>query len=76
MVACRQSWLSQAMFLMADTQDIASWQMNVPAGALGNREDMTILPHQPVLIESDTAEEMTGDPLALIKWLLRISWIA
>lgn len=52
--------------LMADTQNIATWPMTVPAGALGNREDMTILPHQSVLIESDTAEEMTGDPFALI----------
>lgn len=52
--------------LMADTCDIASWPMSVPAGALGNREPMTILPHQPVMIESDLAEEMTGDPFALI----------
>lgn len=52
--------------LMADTVDIASWPMAVPAGALGNREAMTILPHQPVMIESDLAEEMTGDPFALI----------
>ena len=52
--------------LKADTQNIASWPMIVPAGALGNREDMTILPHQSVLIESDTAEDLTGDPFALI----------
>ncbi len=52
--------------LMADTNDIASWPMSVPAGALGNREDMTILPHQSVMIESDAAEDMTGDPFALI----------
>lgn len=52
--------------LMADTKDIASWPLFVPAGALGNRADMTILPHQSVMIESDTAEELTGDPFALI----------
>ena len=52
--------------LNADIQDIAAWPMVVPAGSLGNREDMTILPHQSVMIESDTAEEMTGDPFALI----------
>lgn len=52
--------------LMADMQDIASWPMIVPAGALGNRADMTILPNQPVMIESDAAEDMTGDPFALI----------
>ncbi len=52
--------------LMADTQDVTSWPLAVPAGALGNREDMMILPHQSVMIESDAAEEMTGDPFALI----------
>jgi hypothetical protein len=52
--------------LMADTMNIASWPLTVPAGALGNREDMMILPHQSVMIESDAAEVMTGDPFALI----------
>lgn len=52
--------------LMADTCDIASWPLFVPTGALGNRADMTILPHQSVMIESDTAEDLTGDPFALI----------
>lgn len=52
--------------LMADKLDIASWPLSVPAGALGNREDMTILPHQSVMIESDAAEDLTGDPFALI----------
>ncbi|SMX33367.1 Hint domain-containing protein [Octadecabacter ascidiaceicola] len=52
--------------LMADTMDIASWPLSVPAGALGNREDMMILPHQSVMIESDASEDMTGDPFALI----------
>ena len=52
--------------LMADTTDIASWPLAVPAGALGNREDMTILPHQSVMIESDAVEDLTGDPFALI----------
>lgn len=52
--------------LMADDQNIASWPLHVPAGALGNRADLTILPHQPVMIESDASEDMTGDPFALI----------
>ena len=51
---------------MADTHDISSWPLSVPAGALGNRADMTILPHQSVMIESDAAEDMAGDPFALI----------
>lgn len=52
--------------LMADQGRVATWPLSVPAGALGNRETMTILPHQSVLIESDTAEDLTGDPFALI----------
>lgn len=52
--------------LLTDSADVASWPLTVPAGALGNREDMTILPHQSVMIESDAAEDLTGDPFALI----------
>jgi len=43
------------------------WPMHVPAGALGNREDMTLMPEQAVLIESDVAEEVFGDPFTMIK---------
>jgi len=43
------------------------WPMHVPAGTLGNREPMTILQDQLVLIESDIAEEVFGDPFTLIK---------
>lgn len=42
------------------------WPMHVPAGALGNRTDMWLLAEQSVLVESDTAEEVFGDPFALI----------
>lgn len=42
------------------------WPLFVPAGALGNREEMLMLPGQTVLIESDAAEEAFGDPFALI----------
>jgi hypothetical protein len=45
---------------------MASWPLHVPAGALGNRAAMQILPGQDVLIESDIAEELYGDPFALI----------
>ncbi|SEV96966.1 Hint domain-containing protein [Cognatiyoonia koreensis] len=44
----------------------ATWPLHVPAGALGNREDMTILPYQAVLVESDAAENAFGDPFAMI----------
>jgi hypothetical protein len=52
--------------LMADTTEVASWPLFVPSGALGNRDDMNILPHQSIVVESDAADALTGDPFALI----------
>jgi len=40
--------------------------LHVPIGALGNQQEMTILPEQSVMVESDTADELFGDPFALI----------
>lgn len=44
----------------------AQWPVIVPAGALDNREEMTLLADQGVLVESDTAAEMYGDPFAIL----------
>ena len=41
--------------------------LHVPGGAIGNREDLTLLPRQGVLIESDVAEKALGDPLVLLR---------
>ncbi|WP_444454259.1 Hint domain-containing protein [Rhodobacter capsulatus] len=38
----------------------------VPVGALGNASPMLLLPEQNVLVESDLAEAVFGDPFALI----------
>jgi hypothetical protein len=38
----------------------------VPARALGNEDALMLLPEQIVVIESDVAEEVTGDPFALV----------
>ncbi len=43
------------------------WPLNVPAGALGNRDALTLLPDQYVMIESDAGEDLFGDPFSLIK---------
>jgi len=43
------------------------WPLHVPAGALGNRCALTLLPNQFVMIESDAGEELFGDPFSLIK---------
>lgn len=41
--------------------------LHVPAGVLGNREPMQVLPFQGLMVESDAAEAATGDPFALIR---------
>lgn len=42
------------------------WPLHVPVGALGNANHMTLMPDQPVMIESDAAEDYYGDAFALI----------
>lgn len=44
----------------------ALWPVEVAPGVLGNRELMYLAPDQPILIESDAAEMLTGDPFALV----------
>lgn len=39
----------------------------VPALALGNMDDMVLLPEQEIMIESDAAETLYGDPFALVR---------
>ena len=40
--------------------------LSVPAGALGNQSDMTLLPEQCVMIESDSGDMLFGDPFSLL----------
>lgn len=42
------------------------WPLLVPAGALGNTSPLTLLPEQSVLVESDLAEDLYGDPFVLL----------
>ncbi|QFT79878.1 hypothetical protein FIU89_04580 [Roseovarius sp. THAF27] len=42
------------------------WPLEVPAGALGNREVMHVLPGQNIMVESDAAENLYGDPFTLM----------
>jgi len=44
----------------------AARPLHVPPGALGNRRALTLLPGQTVLIESDRAEALYGDPFVLV----------
>lgn len=44
----------------------ADWPLEVPAGELGNADPLLLLPDQPLVIESDMAETLFGDPFVLI----------
>lgn len=55
-----------AMALPAGEWPMAHWPLQVPHGALSNRAPLRVLPGQLLLIESDCAEAMFGDPFALV----------
>ncbi|CUJ99819.1 Hint domain-containing protein [Shimia thalassica] len=42
------------------------WPLLVEAGTIGNGEDLVLMPHQGVLIESDEISDQWGDPFAVI----------
>jgi len=42
------------------------WPLKIPAGAIGNKMDMTLLPEQCVMVESDMADMLFADPFSLI----------
>ncbi|QUJ75472.1 Hint domain-containing protein [Sulfitobacter albidus] len=54
--------------LWLDAPDTAEglWPVVVPAGALGNREELTLLPDQGVMVESDAVTDAQGDPFAVL----------
>ena len=56
----------QTVWTMGSRAEYATWPLTVPAGALGNREAMTLIADQAVMVESDTAEAVFGDPFAMI----------
>ncbi|MEL6463841.1 MAG: Hint domain-containing protein [Pseudomonadota bacterium] len=55
------------MFWTADAPAPAVYDsVFVPAGALGNSADLELLPDQGVLVESDAACDVYGDPFAVV----------
>lgn len=51
-----------------DAPDTAEhmWPVVIPEGALGNREELVLLPDQGVMVESDAALDFHGDPFAVL----------
>lgn len=44
----------------------ALWPLKVPEGAVGNQQELVLVPEQSVLVESDTADLLFDDPFALV----------
>lgn len=55
-----------AQFVHGDVAPDFASPIDVPAGVIGNSEPMVLLPEQNVMIESDEAEAISGDPFALV----------
>lgn len=52
--------------LLVDSGRERDWPYMVPAGALGNTEEVMLAPRQDIVIESDLAEMLHGDPFAVV----------
>ncbi len=50
------------------------WPVVIPEGALGNREELVLLPDQGVMVESDAAQDAHGDPFAILTAHSLVGW--
>jgi hypothetical protein len=55
-----------SMALPVGEWPVVHWPLQLPQGVLANHDTLRVLPGQLILIESDIAETMFGDPFALI----------
>lgn len=51
-----------------------AWPVHLPAGMFGNREEVDLLPGQPLLLHSDSAEDAFGSPESLVPAQSLIHW--
>ena len=58
--------VTQAQVLPFGDTPPAFWPLRIPAWALDNREEIILMPEQKILLEADVAEDLYGDPFALI----------
>lgn len=52
--------------LAAADEDQALWPVIVPPEALGNKDKLTLLPDQGVMLECEAASDIHGDPFAVV----------
>ena len=55
------------LYTAAESAPLQVWPLQIPAGALGNRTAMQVLPAQSLLIESDVAEDLFGDAFLMVQ---------
>jgi len=48
-------------------RSVETWPLHVASGILGNKAPLTLLPGQVILVESDLAEDLYGDPFVAIE---------
>ena len=58
--------VTRALRFPLDDLPPAFWPLRIPSWAMDNREELMLMPEQKVLIEADCAEDLYGDPFALI----------
>lgn len=58
----------ETTWVFTETRHLPEAQMplRVPAGALGNRSELLLMPEQAVMVESDLGEKLFGDPFTLV----------
>lgn len=54
--------LSLTLQTLSPTVPTAAWPLSVPKGVFGNAKDVLVLPEQGVMLESDLAEDLYGEP--------------
>lgn len=59
-------WIERRILWCGRNADPGVWPLFVPARALGNREDMFLMPAQSIVIDSDLAERVFGAPYVLV----------
>ena len=45
---------------------MADWPLTIPAGTLGNTRDITVMPDQGLMVCSENARDVMGDPFAVV----------
>lgn len=59
-------WIERRIVWCGRNAEPGAWPLFVPAKALGNREDMFLMPSQSIVIDCDLAEKVFGSPYVLI----------